>query len=306
MNALAPHAICTSQHNCQHDSSRHRPAIPEWRRIFVSTAFVSVVIACSLWQAPAYAGTTCEGTPITPTKIAAAAATAKTVATALDARAAPVAMVSRMGRDLSKHGLVYSHAGFAVRDHPAGRWSVVHLLNDCSSDGSGLYTQGLVNFFADDLVNQDARITWLQPDMAERLAKRLLALPRDALYTPRYNLIARPGSREYQNSTAWMLEHLAAATTSQYDVHDRSEAYAIASRDGFQADTVHIPYSKRIAGGLFGANLAFTDHSVATRLKGDYPVVTVRSILRWLNASKHIDREQEWRHGRLMTTLGPG
>jgi hypothetical protein len=215
-------------------------------------------------------------------------------------------MVSRVGRDLSKHGLVYSHAGFALRDHPNGRWTVVHLLNDCSNDGSGLYAQGLVNFFADDLVNQDARITWLRPEMAERLAQRLLALPRDALYTPRYNLIARPGSREYQNSTAWMLEHLAAATASQGFIDDRGNAYRIASHDGFRPDTVHIPYSKRILGGFFGANIAFTDHSVATRLKGDYPVVTVRSILRWLNEGGHVDSEREWRFGRESRSAGPG
>ena len=57
------------------------------------------------------------------------------------------------------------------------------------------------------------------------------------------------------------------------------QAWAIASRSGFRADTIHIPYSKRVLGGLFGSNVAFTDHSVGTRLSGDYPVVTVRSIL---------------------------
>jgi hypothetical protein len=253
----------------------------------------------------AHAGTACDATPITPTKIAAAAATAHIVVAALDERNAPVAVVSRVGRDLSKHGLVYSHAGFAVRDHPDGRWTVVHLLNDCSSDGSGLYAQGLANFFADDLVNQDARITWLQPDMADRLSKRLLALPRDALYTPRYNLIARPGSREYQNSTGWILEHLAAALPPQSRVVDRSEAYRIASSDGFRPDVIRIPYTKRIAGGLFSAHVAFTDHPVGTRLKGEYPVVTVRSILRWLNAGAHIAQEREWRFGRETKTPGP-
>jgi hypothetical protein len=253
----------------------------------------------------AHAGTACDATPITPTKIAAAAATAHIVVTALDERNAPVALVSRVGRDLSKHGLVYSHAGFALRDHPDGRWTVVHLLNDCSSDGSGLYAQGLANFFADDLVNQDARITWLQPDMADRLSKRLLALPRDALYTPRYNLIARPGSREYQNSTGWILEHLAAALPPQSRVIDRTEAYRIANADGFRPDAIRIPYSKRIAGGLVSAHVAFTDHPVGTRLKGEYPVVTVRSILRWLGEGGHVDQEREWRFGRETKTPGP-
>ncbi len=275
-------------------------------RFHVWAAAILIAIVSFSQSHSAQAGTACDRAPITPTKVAAAAATAHLVVAALDRQNAPVAMISRMGRDLSKHGLVYSHAGFALRDHPDGRWTVVHLLNDCSSDGSGLYAQGLANFFADDLVNQDARITWLEPNIAARLSQRLLALPRDALYTPRYNLIARPGSREYQNSTAWMLEQLAAAVPPTMHISDRSEAYRIASADGFRPDTVHIPYTKRIVGGLFGANIAFTDHSVGTRLKGDYPVVTVRSILRWLNERGHVAEEREWRFGRETARLGPG
>jgi hypothetical protein len=254
---------------------------------------------------PAHAGRSCEPTPISPTQLADAATTALTVAAALDEADAPVAIVSRVGRDLGKHGLVYSHAGFALRDHPDGRWTVVHLLNDCSDDGSGLYAQGLANFFADDLVNQDARITWLQPAMAQRLATRLHALPRDPLYTSRYNLIARPGSRDYQNSTAWVLEHLGAAMAERTTIRDRREAYRIAFADGFEPDIIRIPYAKRIVGGVFGANIAFTDHPVATRLGGEYPVVTVRSILRWLQERGHAEHEREWRYGHAMTTPGP-
>ena len=255
---------------------------------------------------PAHAGTDCTPQTMPPERTADSAATALTVAAALDETNAPVALVSRAGTDLSKHGLHYSHSGFAVRDHPDGRWTVVHLLNDCSSDGSGLYTQGLVNFFADDLVNQDARITWLQPDVAERLSQQLLALPGDALYTPHYNLIARPDSTRYQNSTSWVLEHIAAAIPPKANVRTRIQAYQLALGHGFQPGRIHIPYTKRIVGGLFAANLVFTDHSVATRLGSDYPVVTVRSILDWLQRSDIATQEREWRHGRSMAVPGPG
>lgn len=255
---------------------------------------------------PAHAGTDCTPQTMPPERIADSAATALTVASALDETNAPVALVSRAGTDLSKHGLHYSHSGFAVRDHPDGRWTVVHLLNDCSSDGSGLYTQGLVNFFADDLLSQDARITWLQPDVAERLSQQLLALPGDALYTPHYNLIARPDSTRYQNSTSWVLEHIAAAIPPKANVRTRIQAYQLALGHGFQPGRIHIPYTKRIVGGLFAANLVFTDHSVATRLGSDYPVVTVRSILDWLRRSDIATHEREWRHGRSMAVPGPG
>jgi hypothetical protein len=58
-------------------------------------------------------------------------------------------------------------------------------------------------------------------------------------------------------------------------------------------------------GGLFGANTIFTDHSVGTRLSGDYPIVTVRSILRYLQGRGYVLREREWRDGKLQAKPGP-
>jgi len=268
---------------------------------------VRVALLClCLWPAFGHAGANCEAMAMPPEKVAAAAETALRTAHALDERDAPVALVARVGRDLSEHGLVYSHAGFAVRDHADGRWTVVHLLNECGSHRSGLYAQGLVNFFSDDLVNQDARIVWLRPAHARRLADHLRAVHANPLYQPAYNLIARPGSRDYQNSTAWVLETLAATLPEAGDVRSRQQAWAIASRDGFRADTIHIPYSKRVLGGLFGSNVAFTDHPVGTRLSGDYPVVTVRAILRWIDERGYDAAQMEWRGGMLQPSPGPG
>lgn len=268
------------------------------------TLAVAVLAAVLAWlPAQGRAGTGCSGEPLPPAKLAAAAQTALTVAAALDREDAPLALVARVGTDLSAQGLVYSHIGFVVRDHPAGRWTAVHLLNQCGSDRSHLYTQGLVNFFADDLVNQDARIVWLEPALAQRLAERLRALPAGALHQPRYNLIARPGSAGYQNSTAWVLETLGAALAPT-PAADRAAAFAAVRGDGFRADRVRIPYSKRVLGGLFTANIAFTDHPVATRLGGDYPVVTVRSIVEYLERSGHVQAQREWRNGRAMDAPG--
>lgn len=293
-------ASCASPEHCER---RRSARIASALIVLMIAALAALLLSV---PRPAHAGTNCEARAMSPQRIADAAATALTVIAALDEADAQVAMMSRVGTDLSKHGLRYSHAGFALRDHPDGRWTVVHLLNDCSSDGSGLYTQGLVNFFADDLVHQDARITWLQPEITERLSKQLLALPGDPLYTPHYNLIARPDSARYQNSTSWVLEHIAAAIPPKANIRTRTAAYQQALANGFEPGRIHIPYTKRIMGGLFAANLVFTDHSVATRLGGDYPVVTVQSILAWLRSSGLATQESEWRHGRLMATPGPG
>lgn len=130
-------------------------------RAIVATLLLAFALAAN-------AGTTCTITTATPRAIAAAAATAREVAAALDARDRPVALVARVGTDLSKYGLRYSHVGFALRDHPDGRWTVVHELNACGTARSALYAQGLVNFFLDDLVSQDAKIVWLTTRRAQR------------------------------------------------------------------------------------------------------------------------------------------
>ncbi|MEP6906567.1 MAG: DUF2145 domain-containing protein [Pseudoxanthomonas sp.] len=252
----------------------------------------------------ATAGTQCRSLASSPQQVAHATATAMRVVSALDRNDAPVALVARVGTDLSRQRLVYSHAGFVLRDHVDGRWTVLHLLNECGTARSGLHAQGLVNFFADDLVNQDARVVWLQPALAERLALHLKALPTNALHETAYNLIARPGSSEYQNSTAWVLETLAAAIAMP-GLDRREAAYTWAQYDGFSPDTIHIAYSKRVLGGLFGTNTIFTDHSVGTRLSGNYPIITVRSIVRYLETRGYVTEQSEWRSGRLLTVPGP-
>ncbi|SOD53453.1 hypothetical protein SAMN06296416_102418 [Pseudoxanthomonas wuyuanensis] len=257
-----------------------------------------------LMAAAANAGNGCQQQEVAPHKLEAAARTALLAAAALDEVDAPVALIARVGTDLSKQGLVYSHAGFVVRDHAHGRWTVVHLLNECGSDRSGLYAQGLVNFFSDDLVNQDLRIVWFKPHAAERLSERLKQMPRHSLHHPRYNLIARPGSGDYQNSTAWLVEMMASALADRA-VYDRATAYAFARSDGFLPDTIHIPYSRRVLGGLLSANADFTDHPVVTRLSGDYPVITVRSIFRYLDRAGYVERQEEWRGGKRQAQPGP-
>lgn len=264
---------------------------------------VLLLALCLAWPLATQAGTQCEIRPATPQKLADATVTAMRVVAALEEGDAPVALVARVGTDLSKQGLVYSHIGFVLRDHSDGRWTVLHLLNECGTAQSALHAQGLVNFFSDDLVNQDARIVWLQPALAQRLADHLRGLPRNALHERSYNLIARPGSSDYQNSTAWVLETLAAAVPVP-ELQDRRIAYAWARSDGFRPDIIHIAYAKRVLGGLFAANTIFTDHSVGTRLSGDYPVITVRSIFRYLQEQGYTVRVIEWRNGRLQSIPG--
>jgi hypothetical protein len=240
----------------------------------------------------AQAGTQCRTRVADPQEWAAATRAALQVVAELERRDAPVALVARVGTDLSQQGIRYSHSGFVVRDHPDGRWTVVHLLNHCGTDSSGLYTEGLINFFGDDLVNYDSRIVWLEHEHAEALLRLVMSDNIHRLYEPHYNIIAHPNSRQYQNSTSWVLE-LLAASAIDLDHIDRGMAQAQAQALGYRPFVVHIPYSKRIAGGLFSANAHFTDHSVKARLSGEYQVVTVESIFDWLRRIGWVEAERE-------------
>ena len=236
--------------------------------------------------------------------MATASESAQRVLTQLENNPAPVALLARHGTNLDKYGLHYSHVGFVVRDHPDGPWTVVHLLNQCGSSRSDIYAQGLVNFFMDDLQSQDVRIVWLKPELAERLSVLLTSRPT-SVFDPNYSVIARYDSKQYQNSTAWVLDMLSAAQLPAANFPQRSNAQALEKAQGFSPDIIHIDYGQRILGGLFSANTVFTDHSVGARLSGEYKVVTVRSIFRYLQQIDAIKQQWEWRNGQEANAIGP-
>ena len=241
-----------------------------------------------LFASTTQAGTQCRARIADPQEWADATRTALHIVDELEQRNQPLALIARVGTDLGKHGIRYSHVGFVVRDHRDGRWTVLHLLNRCGSERSALYSEGLINFFADDLVSQDSRIVWLTSSRADALLQLLNSTAIHRLHEPHYNLIAHPESDHFQNSTSWALELLAASTLQSTDT-SRRQAHAAMQAFGYQPYSLHIPYRKRIAGGLFAANMHFTDHSVGTRLSGNYPVVTVESIFAWLQRNGWIE-----------------
>lgn len=256
----------------------------------------------ALCAMPSWAGQACRSAPPEPVDVQRAARLALGVRDALEANGAAVALLSRVGTDLSPHGLHYSHVGFVVRDHRDGRWTVLHLLNACGTDRSALFAEGLMNFFLDELVAPDARITWLHHDDAEALARLLADEPfLHALHRPRYNLLSPPDSRRSQNSTAWVLDVLEAAATV---AHGGAPGPLPARRErrGFSPSVVHVPYSKRVLGGLFAANVDFAEHPLATRLSSQYPVVTVAAILDHLERRQVVAATREWRNGAWQAT----
>ena len=97
----------------------------------------------------ALAGRQCETREVDPESARLSMQMADVTRAALGTIDDEVVLIARVGQDLAKYGLTYSHMAFAVREHPAGAWSVVHKLNRCGTAESALYDEGLVNFFAD-------------------------------------------------------------------------------------------------------------------------------------------------------------
>src|SRR5688572_19591228 len=128
-----------------------------------------LVIALLLSSTAVYAGRECVEKPLGPEAVRKGLRLAAQVREQLDRSDARIALVGRVGSDLSRHGLRYSHAGLIQRDHPAGRWIVVHALNACGTTGSALFEEGLGNFFFDDPFLYEAIVVVPSARLQQRL-----------------------------------------------------------------------------------------------------------------------------------------
>ncbi len=232
----------------------------------------------------AIAGTTCEQRQIGPQEIQNAMQMAHKTRQALEASGAQVAILGRVGSNLAEHGLRYSHGGYVLRDHPAGRGTVVPLLNTCADQRSDIFDEGLVNFFLDDLYAFEAAVIVPSKPLQERLARALSGpLPR-ALHNPEYNMIANPFNTRYQNSNQWMLEILATALAPEHSTVARAQAQAVLMQRRFTADPIRIGTLQRLGASITRANVRFDDHDQQSMSRNEFPVVTVRSIARFVDA----------------------
>jgi len=228
------------------------------------------------------AGTACSEKPQTAETMRKAFQLAIQTREKLDASGAQVALVGRVGQDLSGYKLKYSHMAFAWRDHPQGRWLVLHQLNLCGTANSSLYNEGLANFFYDDLFAWDAMIMIPSPDLQARLVERLTQPALlTSLHQPHYNMVAYPFSTRYQNSNQWVLEVLANAMRNDTGA-DRAILQGWLKQAGYQPSVLRILALHRLAGRMFRANVAFDDHPGGDRLLGKIEVVSVESVARFV------------------------
>ena len=241
-----------------------------------------------LLSSAAWAGRACENPPLTSAQVYQAYQMGNRLYDALEQSQAELAMVGRVGADLSKQGLKYSHAGIVVRQHPKGRWSFVHVLNQCGTAFSKVYDEGLLNFLLDSPHRPDLLLIIPSPKLQQKLRSLLFSPLALTLHESQYSLLAYPFATRYQNSNGWLLEMIAAA---QMPVPPRQRAAVqrFLLAQGYQGDEIGISVLERVGADLFKANVRFDDHPEAAEFNRRYEVVTVNSVLNYL---VHTDQVQ--------------
>jgi hypothetical protein len=251
---------------------------------------------CLLLPVAAMAGRACEAKKTTPQTIERGLALAEKTRHALNASGEKVVILARVGQDLTKYGLRYSHLALAYQlpDSQGGfTWRVLHKLNDCGTSTSAIYRQGLGEFFLDDLWRYEA--AWIAP--SPEVQTRLLAViqnPTHALqmHHKPYSIVSYAWGTKYQQSNQWAIETLALAmepsiAQASYNVVDsRSKAQAWLQFKGYQPTALRIDGMTRLGGRISSANVAFDDHPSEKRFSDRIETVTVDSVFQWLQRSQ--------------------
>lgn len=249
--------------------------------------------ALSFWgglSTPVLAGQTCSETAIGVDTLRQAMAAAQRVTGELERRQINVAVLGRMGQDLTEYGLRYSHVGFIHRNGPDQPWRVTHLLNACGTANSDLWLEGVGNFFLDDMYRFDALVLVPPKPVADMLKARLTQGPElRSVFDSRYSMVAYPFSMRYQNSNGWVLETLASAEAKDARIGTRDQAQAWLKLAGYQPSEMKIGTFKRLGGRLFRANVAFDDHPDELRFSDRIRTVTVDSMQDFL-----LGRKEGW------------
>ncbi|MBN9543199.1 MAG: DUF2145 domain-containing protein, partial [Alphaproteobacteria bacterium] len=115
-----------------------------------------------------------------------------------------VFFIARVGINAMKHGVKYTHSAFVVRNGDS--YDVIHLLNECDTGDSSIYSQGLMNFYLDSLHNMNTVVIAPTADLQVRLKQILTTKEALKLHNPHYSMIAYPYATQYQNSNQWVLE----------------------------------------------------------------------------------------------------
>lgn len=182
-----------------------------------------------------------------------------------------VALISRAGTDLSRFGLLYSHAGVALRDDADGAWAVRQLYYACDDARPHLFDQGISGFAlgADAPSSGHVSLLFLPDDDGARLEgaarDKGLAL---ALLAGKYSANAYAFGTDYQNCNQWVAELLAGAWGgisghgAGQGGQAREQAQDWLRAQGYVAGPVKVPGHLLMFAGQFVPLVHVNDHPV--------------------------------------------
>jgi hypothetical protein len=205
------------------------------------TLSVLLLLACAVQTSASFAGRSCEDAQIDPNKVMKGLELAQKTKLKLDDVQAELAIIARVGQDLSQYHLRYSHLGLARRETD-GRWMVLHELNQCGTAESDLFVEGLGNFFMDDPFAFETLLLIPAPELQKKLLEAIDSGQARQLHQHHYNMLAFAFSTRYQNSNQWALEVLAAAQANEVKITQREQAQAWLKLAAYQ------PFDRRMAG----------------------------------------------------------
>ncbi|WP_313704720.1 DUF2145 domain-containing protein [Massilia sp.] len=195
------------------------------------------------------------------------------VKTELERSGQPVALIARAGVDLSRFGLLYSHAGIALKDSPGGAWAVRQLYYACDESRPRLFDQGVAGFAlgADAPERGHIALLFLPDDKSAPLARAALDKPLAlSLLAGQYSANAYAFGTRYQNCNGWVAELLAgawggigslgASPEARADVRQAAQDWLRAQ--GYTAGPVRIPSRLLMFAGQFVPLVHLNDHPI--------------------------------------------
>ncbi|MGI9298726.1 MAG: DUF2145 domain-containing protein [Gammaproteobacteria bacterium] len=186
----------------------------------------------------------------------------------------------------------YTHAGLAYRNHPAGEWTVAHLLNICGEE-SGVFEESFLKFYLDN--PHEYRAVAAVPSAPMQDALEDLIVRRNAAAGYRngsvYSSISHPFSLARQNSNEYILDTFAAALARAEDAiilsREDAKEYFLSSahRDKFAPEIIRTNFFEALGASLgFGpGNATLDDHTPAERAAGRFEFVSVGSLIQFLD-----------------------
>ncbi len=187
----------------------------------------------------------------------------------LERSGATVALAARAGLDLRRFGLLYSHAGIALRDNPDGRWAVRQLYYACDESRPRLFDQGVAGFALGADTPGRSHVALVFPEGEDGPALERAALDKPlalSLLGGRYSANAYAFGTRFQNCNQWVAELMASAWGRLDDGpaggDARTRAQSWLRTAGYAAQPVRIPSHWMVFAGQFVPLVHIADHPV--------------------------------------------